>query len=89
MLVSELRTGPPMAPSRTASAFFAASRASSVRGTPLASIEAYLYLSECSGSMCLVTYSSEQMILKVELDVLALFLYNLEDLLWYVSECSG
>lgn len=34
------RTGPPMAPRRTASAFLAASRASSVRGEPVASMEA-------------------------------------------------
>lgn len=33
-------TGPPMAPSRTASALFAAVSASSVSGTPVASIEA-------------------------------------------------
>ena len=35
------RTGPPMAPRRTASAFLAASRASSVRGEPVASMEAW------------------------------------------------
>ena len=34
------RTGPPIAPKRTASAFLAAVRASSVRGEPVASIEA-------------------------------------------------
>lgn len=34
------RTGPPMAPRRTASAFLAAFKASSVRGEPVASIEA-------------------------------------------------
>lgn len=34
------RTGPPMAPKRTASAFFAAFKASSVRGLPVASIDA-------------------------------------------------
>lgn len=33
-------TGPPMAPRRTASAFLAAVRASSVRGLPVASMEA-------------------------------------------------
>lgn len=33
--------GPPIAPRRTASAAFAASRASDVRGEPVASIEAY------------------------------------------------
>ncbi|KAG9755137.1 hypothetical protein KCU59_g165, partial [Aureobasidium melanogenum] len=42
------RTGPPMAPRRTASADFAALRASSVRGTPCASIEA------CRGSASIV-----------------------------------
>lgn len=88
VLVSGSRTGPPMAPSRTASAFFAALRASSVKGSPCASIEAWLYLSKCSFPVCLVTYSSEQMILEVEFDVLALFLYNLEDLLGNVSWCS-
>jgi hypothetical protein len=36
-----LRTGPPMAPNITASAAFAAARASSVRGEPFASIDAY------------------------------------------------
>lgn len=35
------RTGPPIAPRSTASAFFAASRASSVKGDPVASMEAY------------------------------------------------
>ena len=35
------RTGPPIAPKRTASAFLAAERASSVRGEPVASIEAW------------------------------------------------
>ena len=35
------RTGPPIAPSMTASASLAALRASSVRGTPTASMEAY------------------------------------------------
>jgi hypothetical protein len=35
-------TGPPMAPRKTASAFFAALRASSVRGSPVASMEAYV-----------------------------------------------
>lgn len=35
------RTGPPMAPKRTASAFLAAARASSVRGEPVASMEAW------------------------------------------------
>ena len=35
------RTGPPIAPKRTASAFLAAARASSVRGEPVASMEAW------------------------------------------------
>lgn len=35
-----MRTGPPIAPSMIASAFLAASRASSARGLPVASIEA-------------------------------------------------
>jgi len=35
------RTGPPIAPRMTASDFLAASRASSVRGDPVASIEAW------------------------------------------------
>ena len=35
------RTGPPIAPKRTASAFLAAARASSVRGDPVASMEAW------------------------------------------------
>ena len=35
----EERTGPPMAPNRTASAFFAAVSASSVNGSPVASME--------------------------------------------------
>ena len=34
------RTGPPIAPSRTASAFLPALRASSVKGDPMASIDA-------------------------------------------------
>jgi hypothetical protein len=34
------RTGPPIAPRRTASAFLAAVRASSVKGEPVASMEA-------------------------------------------------
>ena len=34
------RTGPPIAPKRTASAFLAAARASSVRGEPVASMDA-------------------------------------------------
>ena len=38
-----MRTGPPIAPKRTASAFFAAARASSVRGEPVASMEAWHY----------------------------------------------
>jgi len=37
---NDLHTGPPMAPRRTASAFLAALRASSVSGEPVASIEA-------------------------------------------------
>lgn len=37
----ERRTGPPIAPKRTASAFLAAARASSVRGEPVASMEAW------------------------------------------------
>ena len=36
-----MRTGPPIAPKRTASAFLAAARASSVRGEPVASMEAW------------------------------------------------
>ena len=35
-------TGPPIAPRRTASAFLAAARASSVRGEPVASMEAWV-----------------------------------------------
>jgi predicted S18 family serine protease len=38
--VGYVRTGPPMAPRRTASAFLAAFKASSVKGEPVASIEA-------------------------------------------------
>lgn len=34
-------TGPPIAPRRTASAFLAAASASSVRGEPVASMEAW------------------------------------------------
>lgn len=40
MVVGGKCTGPPMAPRRTASAFLAAVRASSVRGLPVASMEA-------------------------------------------------
>ena len=36
-------TGPPIAPRRTASAFLAAARASSVRGDPVASMEAWRF----------------------------------------------
>lgn len=42
-------TGPPMAPRRTASAFLAAARASSVRGLPVASMEAYVAVSAVYG----------------------------------------
>ena len=80
------RTGPPIAPRRTASAFLAAARASSVRGEPVASIEAWTFnvsretmaggaLNERS-----VTYPAQQVFLEVELDLRSFFLYYAEDL---------
>ena len=71
------RTGPPMAPRRTASAFLAASRASSVRGEPVASIEA---LGHCQPTRLANgrighAYTAQQMFLEVEFDLRSFFLH--------------
>lgn len=77
------RTGPPMAPRRTASAFFAALRASSVRGDPVASIDAYRVLVSNWPKKCrfeIVTYTTEQLILEVEGSIVTALLDDAQDL---------
>jgi len=69
-----------MAPRRTASAFFAAVRASSVNGSPVASIEHCVCLSRSARLVQWYTYSAQQVGLEVELDILAALLDDLEDL---------
>lgn len=76
------RTGPPIAPRNTASASFAAWRASSVSGSPVLSIEA------CDRSQCGIkkeifehpAYSTQQVLVKVEFHVGARFLNGAKDL---------
>lgn len=80
-----IRTGPPIAPRMTASAFFAALRASSVSGEPVASMEHWHHdvsqklNRQCTGVIDR-TYASEQMFLEIELDIGSLFLDNSKDL---------
>lgn len=70
------RTGPPMAPRRTASAFLAASRASSVMGEPVASIEALgrRQPMRLANGRIEHTHTAQQMILEVEFDLRSFFL---------------
>lgn len=76
-----------MAPRRTASAFLAALRASSVSGVPgnfsvlVASMEAYGVISTMEpGVVVEQTHATKELLLKVELDVRSLFLDNSQDL---------
>lgn len=79
-------TGPPMAPSRTASAFLAASRASSVKGDPVASIDAYpqFIVSKQTSILtlysCIGTHTTKQVVLKVDAEVITTLLNNTQDL---------
>jgi len=62
------RTGPPIAPRNTASAFLAAVRASSVSGMPLASIEACAVIQwriEGRGAVR-GAYAAEEVFLEIE-----------------------
>lgn len=74
-------TGPPMAPRKTASADLAVARASSVRGLPVASIEACVWVSQgwrkFGSSM---SYTSKQLVVEVELDFRLGLLDGFEDL---------
>ena len=67
--------GPPMAPRSTASAFFAAVRASSVRGEPVASIDAWESLVAALVKGLMRTYTAEKVFLEVELHIGVLFYY--------------
>lgn len=69
------QTGPPIAPRITASAVLAAVRASSVKGEPVASIDACVALQSWARKLFLTslhrlhTHATEQMFSKVEFDV--------------------
>lgn len=59
--LGESLTGPPIAPRITASAFLAAVRASSLNGSPVASIEAWEVVSSCSSGLVeMSAYSRRQ-----------------------------
>jgi hypothetical protein len=59
--------GPPMAPRSTASAALAASRALAVRGSPVASIEAWNYQIGQTKKYLAGTYTAEKVFLEVKL----------------------
>ena len=74
-----MRTGPPIAPRRMASAAFAALSASSVKGEPVASIEACkrIQLSWFSGEWSWgKAHTPQKMILKIKFDLWSFFLYH-------------
>ncbi len=77
-------TGPPIAPRMMASAFFAAVRASSARGEPVASMEHLEdQLASTSAPRFLRidhSYPAEQMLLEIELDFVSLLLDHSKDL---------
>ena len=87
-------TGPPIAPRKIASADFAAARASSVRGSPVASIEHYnrivsLGESKRSTDARLYTYPAEEMWLEVELDIWLVLCNCLKDLVGRVNQFAS
>lgn len=75
-----------MAPRTTASALLAAANAASVNGSPWASIEAYRsrLVYECnavkSWEKKRVSYAAKEVLLKIKLQVTAMFLDDTEDL---------
>ena len=80
-----------MAPSRTASAFLAASRASSVKGDPVASIDAYpqFIVSKQTSILtlysCIGTHTTKQVVLKVDAEVITTLLNDTQDLIQKVQ----